>query len=266
MIEKLFQAAVLALAAFPVYAQVEVVDRPVNSQTSQPGSVEIPDPAAPAAPAPVAGQNVAELYYQMQVLQQEVLALRGLVEEQTYQIKQLKQQRLDDYVDLDRRLSKLSSQGGTAATSTAPATGSTVTPAAGAPKPVSRPTNSAGEIAHYKSATKLILVDKNYAGGIERLQEHLRLYPNGRYNANAQYWLGEVYLATSKLKESREWFEKLLSTHPSHSKVPDAKYKLGTVYYKLEMLAEAKSLLLEVGRGGGNAAQLANRYLKEHNL
>lgn len=43
----------------------------------------------------------------MQLLQQEVLQLRGMVEEQAHELKRLKQQRLDDYLDLDRRLSKV---------------------------------------------------------------------------------------------------------------------------------------------------------------
>jgi tol-pal system protein YbgF len=261
MIEKSLLAAVLALAAFPVFAQVEVVDRPVNTLGSDDAAVA---PAVEAVNPNSAAQNTAEMYYQVQVLQQEVLQLRGLVEEQAYQIKQLKQQRLDDYVDLDRRLSKLSTQA--VNSSGSPTQNTTTNPPTKVSTDRPQAVNPAGEIAHYKSATKLILVDKNYEGGIQRLQEHLKLYPNGRYHANAQYWLGEVYLATSKLDESRGWFEKLLETHPTHSKAPDAKYKLGTVYFKLNMLSEAKSLLLDVSRSGGNAAQLASRYLKEHNL
>jgi len=260
MIVKSLQAAVLALAAFPVLAQVEVVDRPVGVPAPE-SSAEQSTPVAPPTPVVQQGaQNTAEMYYQIQVLQQEVLQLRGLVEEQAHQIKQLKQQRLDDYVDLDRRISKLSTQAPATQTTAVTSTTSSVT------AQNQQLNNSAGEIAHYKSATKLILVDKNYQGGIERLQEHLKLYPNGRYSGNAQYWLGEVYLATSKLTEARSWFETLLKTYPAHSKVPDAKYKLGTVYFKLDMLPEAKSLLAEVSRSGGNTAQLATRYMKEHNL
>jgi len=53
----------------------------------------------------------AEFFYQMQLLQQEVQNLRGMVEQLTYEVQQLKQQRMDDYLDLDRRISELSAGG-----------------------------------------------------------------------------------------------------------------------------------------------------------
>ena len=46
----------------------------------------------------------AELYVQLQALQVEMSELRGLVEQQAYLIEQLSQRRMDDYLDLDRRL------------------------------------------------------------------------------------------------------------------------------------------------------------------
>ena len=47
------------------------------------------------------------LFYQMQVLQQEVRQLRGLVEEQAYLIQKLQQDQRLQYVDLDRRVAAL---------------------------------------------------------------------------------------------------------------------------------------------------------------
>ncbi|AKH70395.1 tol-pal system protein YbgF [Spongiibacter sp. IMCC21906] len=46
-----------------------------------------------------------ELYQQLQQLRQEMMQLRGTIEEQGHQIRQLKQQSLDRYIDLDRRIS-----------------------------------------------------------------------------------------------------------------------------------------------------------------
>ena len=37
-------------------------------------------------------------YYQMQVLQEEVQMLRGMVEELNYELQQLKQRQMDDYL------------------------------------------------------------------------------------------------------------------------------------------------------------------------
>jgi TolA-binding protein len=50
----------------------------------------------------------AEQFYQIQVLKDEVRTLRGTVEELSYQLQQIKQLQMDDYLDLDRRLITLS--------------------------------------------------------------------------------------------------------------------------------------------------------------
>ena len=47
------------------------------------------------------------LFYQMQVLQQEVRQLRGMVEEQAYLLQKLQRDQRLQYVDLDRRVAAL---------------------------------------------------------------------------------------------------------------------------------------------------------------
>lgn len=268
MLHKALVVAASFAAASCVLAEVEIIDRQVGSPGESapvyPGefnnieqTTSVVEPAQP-------GVNVAELYYQMQVMQQEVLELRGLVELQTHQIKQLKQQRLDDYVDLDRRMSAMSR--GTSSQTPVQNQASSRPNQASPQATVSAAVTSspANEIAHYKSGTKLILVDKDYDTGILRLQEHLELYPQGRYRGNAQYWLGEVYLAKSELTDAKGWFEQLLNEAPLHSKALDAKYKLGTVCFQLGDTDRAKQLLQEVSQAGGNSAKLAANYLKQN--
>lgn len=277
-------------AASCVMAQVEVVDRPVGgytevnagtaaaTQTSTQYGEPLQDTQVYTDPPPLQKQSsaavqggstnaAAEMFYQMQVMQQEVLELRGLVEHQTHQIKQLKQQRLDDYVDLDRRIAQLS--GGTVTSPGASSTGKPITGGAVSSNgSVSTSTavvsSSASEYEHYRKASKLILGDKDYDAGIASMKEHLRLYPNGRYAGNALYWLGEVYLAQTQYSEARSWFERLLNDFPLHAKVPDAKYKLGVVLHNLGDLAQSKALLAEVSQGSGSTANLAASYLKSH--
>ncbi len=263
-----FLAAALSVAANFVVAQVEIVDRPVGTSTRS-GTVHTNSSAPSSGGDAQAASNSAELFYQIQVLQQELLDLRGLVEQQAHQIKQLKQQRLDDYVDLDRRIGDLNrknlstsntqSTANNTSSSVADQTNNATITTSSLSSSVS---SSANEIAHYKSATKLILVDKDYDAGILRLNEHLELYPRGRYRGNVQYWLGEVYLAKADLDTSKQWFERLLKESPAHTKAPDSKYKLGTIFHKLGADAEAKQLLNEVSSGHGNAAKLASQYLK----
>ena len=88
-------------------------------------------PAAPASAAPTGGsttastgqggQNLGNLFFQMQQLQQEVMRLNGKVEEQAHELRKLKDQSLQRYVDLDKRISGGSGTGTAAAGSVAPA-------------------------------------------------------------------------------------------------------------------------------------------------
>lgn len=236
-------AAILAIAAFSVSAQVEVVDRHISQNKKQ------------SEPSSGGGANIAELYYQFQVLQQEVQQLRGLVEEQNYQIKKLKQQRLDDYLDLDRRLSQLSNAGVATSTATAPKPST--------PK-ITSAANSADELKSYKAAINLLLKEQKHDAAVEALLHHLEAYPNGRYSANAQYWLGEIYLVKNDLGSAAKWFEQLLRDFPEHSKVPDAQFKLGKVYHMQGDNTAAQTLLEKVASTSTSAAQLAKDYLSKN--
>ena len=60
-------------------------------------------PPAPASDASGQGQ-LSELFYQLQVLQQEIQDLRGLVEEQSYMVNRLQRDQKEQYLDLDRRV------------------------------------------------------------------------------------------------------------------------------------------------------------------
>lgn len=67
-----------------------------------------------------AGSNndlVISLYEQLETLQQEVQTLRGIVEEQNFQIKKIQTEQRDRYLDIDRRLSISSQNGADVATS-----------------------------------------------------------------------------------------------------------------------------------------------------
>ena len=91
------------------------------------------------------------LFIQMQQLQQEVMRLNGIVEEQANELRKLKSQSLERYVDLDKRLSALGSgaAGGAAASAVnAPAAPSSSGGSGGAELP--------GEGDAYRSAYSLV--------------------------------------------------------------------------------------------------------------
>lgn len=89
--------------------------------------------AAQVAPG---NEQLFNLVSQMQQLQDEIRNLRGQIEEQGYQIEELKRRQRDQYLDLDQRIS-----GGAAASGTA-------VPSATAPgSPVTSPAASTGAMA-----------------------------------------------------------------------------------------------------------------------
>lgn len=199
----------------------------------------------------------AELFYQVQSLQQEVLELRGLVEEQTHEIKRLKQQRMDDYLDLDRRVSRLSGSG---------AQGQTSGGNSDSDEPSAAPAQGAGsqsETETYRAAYQL-LRDRELDEAISAFNGYLSEYPRGNYAGNSYYWLGEISLLQADLEQAQDWFGKLLQDFPDDRKVSDAKFKLGKVHHQLGDEAEARALLQEVSEGGSDAARLASRYLEEN--
>ncbi|NRA42445.1 MAG: hypothetical protein HRU21_09085, partial [Pseudomonadales bacterium] len=71
----------------------------------------------------------AQLFYQLQMLQDEMMRMRGQLEEQEHAINQLKQQRLDDYLSFDQRLTALSDQASTGSNSDAAPSPSATLPA-----------------------------------------------------------------------------------------------------------------------------------------
>ncbi len=268
-------SALLLMLSASSMSQVEVVEsRPLG------GAVEIRSPVAA-----VPGNQQAEIFYQMQRLQQEVLQLRGLVEEQAFEIKRLKQQRMDDYLDLDRRLAALTG-GDVGSRGVAPVNDGTspsgqAESAAGGLKVAQavnidgqqakvssvslspEPVAIVGETESYRQAYNL-LKQRQIEQAVAAFSQHLDDFPEGKYAANAQYWLGEIYLLKKELEPARQWFSQLLQSFPSHRKVADAKYKLGTVYDLLGDKVKARQLLDEVAASNESAARLAKNYIRKH--
>lgn len=214
-----------------------------------------PMPVAPA-PGPVAqpatGQ-LGDLFYQMQLLQQEVQALRGLVEEQGYLISRLQRDQKEQYLDLDRRVMALSEN--------RPAPG----PTTSLPEqPVAMPGGAAPltEREAYTAAFDAMRA-REFESSMQGFMNLIQQYPNGQFTPNAYYWMGELHLvANSDAEQARQAFMQVVSLYPDHQKAPDAMYKLGVVYHNLGDQDRARSFLDQVQREypDSSAAGLAARY------
>ena len=197
-----------------------------------------------------------ELFRQIQQLSNEVARLRGLVEEQQYQIQQLRQEGLDRYQDLDSRL-QAAAQAPAPAAASSGSSGSA--PAASGAAASADPEK---EKLLYDASFDLVKA-RDFAKADQAFSAFLRKYPQSQYAGNAQYWLGEVKLAQKDLPAAAAAFAAVTSNYPQSSKVPDALYKQADVLRRQGRADQARQLLQQVisQYPQSSAAQLAQREL-----
>ncbi len=218
--------------------------------------------AATAAPS-----AQGELFNQLQRMQDQLAQQQGAIEVLQNQVNQLKQEGLERYQDLDRRIGAgvtpaatpdNSSAGGAPSAAAGGAAGAAA--ASQAPAASSEPADPAKEKLYYDAAFDLIKA-KDFDKASQAFSAFLRKYPNSQYAGNAQYWLGEVNLAKGDLQGAGQAFAKVSQLYPKHAKVPDSLYKLADVERRLGHTDKVKGILQQVVAQypGTSAAQLAQR-------
>src|SRR5476649_2541098 len=260
----------LSLAPLAVWAAVPVVDDNAgynNSGSSYPpaGYGTNGAYAGGGVSAPVSAQG--ELFNQLQRMQEQLAQQQGVIEVLQNDIARMKQENLERYQDLDRRIGS-----GGAPAAAAPDNSSAggdvnaaagAAPAAQAPAASSEPGDPAKEKLYYDAAFDLIKA-KDFDKASLAFTAFLRKYPNSQYAGNAQYWLGEVNLAKGDLQGAGQAFAKVSQLYPKHAKVPDSLYKLADVERRLGHTDKVKGILQQVVAQypGTSAAQLAQRDLQ----
>ncbi|QGZ31874.1 tol-pal system protein YbgF [Stutzerimonas stutzeri] len=273
MLKHRFVLTLIALG-LPLFAaaQVPVVEYDSRAQSGAPGSGYSSGAdtggayAGGGASAPSSAQGM--LFVQLQQMQEEIAQLRGMLEVQQNEIQRLKQEGLERYEDLDRRLSGASLGGSTgqnASTAGTGGAGGSVQAPAGAPAQESVGSESADperEKLYYDAAFDLIKA-KDFDKASQAFSAFLRKYPSSPYAGNAQYWLGEVNLAKGDLQGAGQAFAKVSQAYPQHNKVPDSLYKLADVEVRLGNRDKANGILRQViaDYPNSSAAQLAQRQL-----
>jgi tol-pal system protein YbgF len=265
---RLSAAALVAAAVFPQQADAQgrlsLAERVERLERQQPQ-------------ADTSMQNI-ELLNQIGELQREIQSLRGLIEQQGFEIESMKKRGRDQYLDLDSRIARLGGAGengspiGAASEGDADGIGFEPIEDAGSdlqmePPEVREPIDAgtdtqmlgdvdpadvlvteadpAQERPLYDSAFDA-LKEGRYAESARRFQTFLNSYPNGSYAPNAWYWLGESYYVTQNYEIALESFNQLLASFPSSAKAPDALLKVGYCQYELRQWDEAESTLNQV--------------------
>ncbi|MCF5654879.1 tol-pal system protein YbgF [Pseudomonas poae] len=263
----------LSLAPLSVWAAVPVTDSNSgynNSGSSYPPAGYGTNGAYAGGAATSAPSAQGELFNQLQRMQDQLAQQQGTIEVLQNQVNQLKQEGLERYQDLDRRIGAgvtpaatpdNSSAGG--APSAAAGGAAAGAAASQAPAASSEPGDPAKEKLYYDAAFDLIKA-KDFDKASQAFAAFLRKYPNSQYAGNAQYWLGEVNLAKGDLQGAGQAFAKVSQLYPKHAKVPDSLYKLADVERRLGHTDKVKGILQQVVAQypGTSAAQLAQRDLQ----
>jgi len=201
-----------------------------------------------------------ENQYQLQLLQQEIMELRGLVEQLQHEFSRLKSIQDDRYLELDARLQRALKANVSAPQPFAEDLGETAVAA------VVVADENLAEKELYETIQVLIR-NRQYEMAITQLEALIVRFPDGEYTANTYYWLGQVQAAKTNpdFEKARQALAQVISFFPEHSKVPDAAYALGKVYYKLGDCERATDLLQQVINQypKKSAAKLAGSYLRE---
>lgn len=209
------------------------------------------------------GDPMWDMINQIERLQSEVLELRGLVDQQSYEIKQLQKQQKQHYVDLDQRIEALSG-GGSNYSSNASSNKSSAAPT---PAPAKSASMSDDEIkATYQQALRSIK-DRSYSNAASDLKRILNEGGNSFYVPFAHYWLAEVMLAQKSpdMQQAQQHFEMVVNNYSGHSKVAPSMYKLGTIYNVQGDKQKARDILKKlIGEFPGTSeANMASHYLDQ---
>ena len=238
---------VMSLVGANVCAESRSLPPVVDNSTYLNGS----KPNAPSAP----NNSMFEIMSRIEQMQQELRELRGIVEEQSQEIDNLKNRQNKIYSDFDQRLQELS--GGEIVNSPDMMDNSS-SDLRGLNNEIPVPVvvKSAEEYSQseqglvnndvlpvnqkefYQDAFETLRNGHN-TRAISKFKELLSIYPNGEFAANSQYWLGEAYKLNNDNKSAKKAFSKVLVYYKDSSKVPDALLKLG--YIELEQNKQAKA-------------------------
>ena len=223
--------------------------------------------------AVVSAASDVDILLQLQSLQTELRQLRGLVEEQRHAIEMLDRKRIDDYLNLDHRLSVINqSQVEAKPAPDKEGLSFSFVPMVTAQPAVNRPDQAEPMLSieeeakqSYRESYQLVK-DREFERAQTSLASFIKRYPSSSYIPNAYFWLGELQYLAMELLLSRDSFLSLIEQYPQHKKVADAKFKLGKVYYQLGQSAKARIMLESVlsDHAESTAANPARQFLNSN--
>lgn len=216
----------------------------------------------------------AELLMQLEQMQQEIKALRNMVEQQANTLSKMQTEQRNRYLDLDQRaqehaqrLLNLEEKPTSPVISRTPAPAPTQKPQTATNNQPSPPKPVAPVIQDQQAYNQAYahIPEYRFDEAIHAFQAFIRNYPDSRLIGNAYYWLGEIYMAQNRTADAEKMFDVVVNNYPASFKIADSKYKLGLIYARYGNHNKANTTMeaIIVDHPREPAADLARSYLKK---
>lgn len=212
-------------------------------------------------------QSQGELLLQIEQLRQETQALRGLMEELSFQLGQMSQDQKARYLDLDQRLGELVRVQREAATM----------PQAATPVPQASegaligglpPTESVSvsDQDAYNAAFELIRA-REFEAALQAMERFIAAYPESELILDARFWRGQVFDVLGQDANAIEEFKSLTLMAPEYRRILQVKVKLGKLLIKNQDVLNGRKVLEEVVTEAPDSVEagLAKRELETTN-
>ncbi len=213
-------------------------------------------------------QSQGELLLQLEQLRQETQALRGLMEELSYQLGEMSSDQKTRYLDLDQRLGELvriqkqsvaSQQSSPVKTLVDPADGSqTVIDSVALPE--------VSDQDAYNKAFELIR-ERQFEESLVEMERFLSRYPDSELVLDAKFWRGQVFDVLGQDESAIEAFKGLILVAPDYRRILQVKVKLGKLLIKNQDVLNGQKILQEVISQAPESVEsgLASRELEKMN-
>ncbi|MEN9449796.1 MAG: hypothetical protein RJA83_410 [Pseudomonadota bacterium] len=190
--------------------------------------------------------NLNPLLVQIDDIQQQLQSLQGKIESQQHMIKVLEEQVRNQYLALEKRLVPRNNQ--PMAYSAKPVTASSTSTSSMGPRPLVDLSSSKKETSPdrksmmpnaaptpaaeraYQAAFQL-LKTKQYNEAIEAFETFNKKFPNDLNVANADYFLGQLYLLQGQADPAINFFKRFITRYSQDARVPDAMLQCGLAYF-----------------------------------
>ena len=189
-------------------------------------------------------QLLTQLQQQLSDNQTDIDSLRGQIQENQYQLNQIVERQKQILLQID----SLSSGGGAAATSAAPAATS------------GAPAMTGDANTDYNAAIALVKDASRQDDAMVAFQNFVKKYPDSTYQPNANYWLGQLNYNKGRKDDAAFYFASVVKNYPKSPKAPDAMFKVGVIMQDKGDTAKAKAVYQQVinkfpGTDGAKQAQ-----------